>query len=173
MKYGVNVREFMTTNPVIILPNENIKSAAELMISRGVGSLIVIDEDKLVGIITEKDMVEKIIKPNKSVDKLRVKDIMTENVITISPDMDLQTAVELMNDKNVRRLPVVDDEKLVGLITEKDVLKIEPSVIGILMEKAHIMGGEIKSISGKCDVCGNKADSLLKKDSMRVCESCT
>lgn len=172
MKYGILVKEFMTTSPISISPNESAKSAANLMISKGVGSLLVLNEDRLVGILTEKDLVEKIISGNKSPEKILVKDIMSTDVFGIGPDVDLYDAAKLMTEKNVRRLPIIEDDKLIGLVTEKDILKIKPSVIDILMQKANIMGGKIKSKSGVCNICGEQRERLILSDSMNICEFC-
>jgi CBS domain-containing protein len=91
-----------------------------------VGSLIVIDQNRLVGIITERDLIEKTI--DKDINTALVKDIMTSNVITISPLDTLEKALNVMKKNKVKKLPVLSSSKLKGIITVTDIAYARPEL---------------------------------------------
>ncbi|MCW1296115.1 MAG: CBS domain-containing protein [Candidatus Parvarchaeota archaeon] len=179
MKYGITAKDAMTRHPVKINPDVNVMNAARKMIKENVGSLLVIEKNKLLGILTEKDIIQKVIAKGKDFRKIKVKDIMTTNVISISSNTDLYDIAKLMNEKGVRRLPVIDNGVLKGIVTEKDLLKIEPSLIDVLIEKIKIREPDIKRlVSGKmrhpgtCEICGNYTDELIESRGMFICNDC-
>jgi len=135
VKTKIKVSQAMTKKPVFIGPNELITTCARKMLSKNVGGIIVKEGDKLVGIVTEKDIVENAVGKELDIKKIKVRDIMTRGMITISPDDDLGKAIDVMIREDVRRLPVIKDNKLVGLLTEKDIIKIEPSLFRHLIPK--------------------------------------
>ncbi len=141
MRTGIKVMDAMTKAPVVVGPEENLLKCADKMIEGDVGSLIVEENGKLLGIITEKDFVNKAIAKDLNIKKSKAKDIMSTTMLKISPTLDLYDAIYFMSRENVRRLPVTDGEKLVGLLTYKDVLKIQPDLYDIFIEKFKIREG--------------------------------
>ena len=119
----------MTKNPVIVSPDTLLPVCARKMLSNNVGALIVKDKDKPIGIITEKDIVEEAVGKELNIKKTKVRDIMSNLLITITPDADLSEAIKTMKREDVRRLPVVYNNKLVGLLTQKDILRIDPDLV--------------------------------------------
>ncbi|HEY4686247.1 MAG TPA: CBS domain-containing protein [Dehalococcoidia bacterium] len=116
----MKVREVMTPNPSCIRPNDNVQLAAQEMKLHNVGVLPVCDEGVLFGIITDRDIaVECVATGNSPIDCL-VKDYMTANPITISPEADTDEALELMGREQVRRLCVMENGHLVGIISLGD-----------------------------------------------------
>jgi CBS domain-containing protein len=116
------VHEVMTTEPRSVRLAATVRSAAELMETEDVGSLPVIDEGgDLVGIVTDRDIVVRVVAAGHNVDQARVSDILTEHPILVFPDDPLDEAMELMAKHQVRRLPVVYDTQLVGMLTQADV----------------------------------------------------
>jgi CBS domain-containing protein len=101
----------------VIEKDETIKQAIAIMSKRNLGSLVVVDGDKILGIITERDILKNLEKMNKS-----VKTIMKKSVKTIESGDDIKTAAEEMLANNVKKLPVLKEGKLVGIITMTDVL---------------------------------------------------
>jgi len=97
--------------------------ALKLLSEKDVGALPVVDGEKLVGIMSERDYARKVILQGKSSLNTPVKEIMTEKVITVKPDQSMSECMELMTVKRVRHLPVVNGDKLVGIISIGDVLK--------------------------------------------------
>ena len=116
--------EVMTKNPVCCLPNDSVAKAAELMKSQNIGSIPVIDEQtqKLVGIVTDRDLALKIVAKGRDAKSTNVEAVMTHKVVTCLADDDLQKALDAMAEHQLRRIPVVDnDNKIVGIIAQADV----------------------------------------------------
>jgi len=109
----MKVKEVMK-NPKIIAPSSNIREAASIMNKNRIGSLIVTNEKKVIGIITERDILAKVTATNKLPSKVLVEEIMTPKVITISPDQYIDDAVYLMLKHKIKKLPVVEENKLVN-----------------------------------------------------------
>jgi len=105
----------------------DIREAAKIMNKHHIGSLVVIDEkegydEALAGIITERDILEKVTAANKLPSKVLIKDVMTKKVITIGPEQYIDDAVYLMIENKIKKLPVLNDCKIVGIITSTDIV---------------------------------------------------
>ncbi len=118
----------MTKNPVVISPDIELPVCARKMLSNNVGALLVKNKNRLMGIITEKDIVEQAVGKELNLKKTKVKDIMSTLLIIISPEADLMEAIQKMKREDVRRLPVVNKNKLVGLLTQKDIISMKPDL---------------------------------------------
>ncbi|MFH1210217.1 MAG: CBS domain-containing protein [archaeon] len=172
MKTGIKVCDAMTKKPEIITPNLSLVEAAQKMLNNGVGSLIVKEQNKLVGIITEKDMVKAVsnkLDPIKS----KVSNIMVQKIVTIDPKLDIYDALVKMNKEDVRRMPVISNGKLIGLLTMKDILKLSPTLYDLRIEKFKIREEESKlsSIHSTCNNCGSLAP-LYKAGNKYLCAAC-
>jgi signal-transduction protein with cAMP-binding, CBS, and nucleotidyltransferase domain len=108
-----------------------VKEAAELMNLHEIGCVVVVHSEKPVGILTERDMLKRIICGAKESGKAKVIDIMSKPLIAASPDMRAGDAAKLMFERNIKKLPVVENGRLVGLVTLTDLLRTE-GVIGFL-----------------------------------------
>jgi signal-transduction protein with cAMP-binding, CBS, and nucleotidyltransferase domain len=126
----------MSTTPVSIQDSASAKDSAELMASKEVGSLIVFNKSVFAGIITEQDLVVKVVSSGVDPSKILVKDIMTcaKDIISIESNRSIFTAMVLMNNNDVRRLPVIDDGVLKGIVTMKDIFGIEPDLLDNMFE---------------------------------------
>ncbi len=144
MKYRIRVREIMTRKPIFVSPDTSIGKAARLMAKRKIGSILVLDKGVLVGIVTEGDILKRAFIKNKSPTKTKVKEIMTRKPITVNPNDDLSKVAQIMNKKGIRKFPVVDNGKVVGYLSEKDLLKVEPGIIDVLIEKLKIREPSLK-----------------------------
>ncbi len=127
MKTGYVVGDAMTTHPILISPESSISECAKVMSEEKVGSLVVQKSGKIAGIITDTDIVRKVIALGMDPKRMTAEDAMVKNVVTITPERDLYDAIVKMNEVSIRQLPVVDGGKILGLLTLKDVLKIEPA----------------------------------------------
>ena len=116
------VKEIMTKEVVTIDPNKTVFEAAELMSSKGVGCVIVVIKAFPVGIITERDIVRRIVAKRNSVD-LKVAEVMTKTLITVEPDASLKEAARVMSTNKIRRLPVLKNNKLVGIVVASDFVR--------------------------------------------------
>ena len=146
MKTGYKVGDMMTENPVVVSKETTLQQAAKIMKDNKVGALLVGEEDVLFGIITEQDVVRKAIINAKPSDKTKVFDIMETSLITITPDKDIFEALKNMGENNIRHLPVVNKKgKFIGLITGKDILKVQPQLFELLVDKIELKEEEKKN----------------------------
>ena len=120
------VCEIMNKRIISIDSNQTILDAYKKYRDNKVGSLIVTDSDKCIGIVTERDLIEKAI--DKDLKTTLIKEIMTTNVITISPLHQLETALKIMKKNRVKKLPVVSNESLKGIITVTDIAYARPEL---------------------------------------------
>jgi len=148
METGFKVLDAMTKMPITATSNISITDAARLMVKHGVGSLLVVDRDQLRGIITEGDLTYRVIAKSLSPDKTLVSDIMTTDVVSLAPDMDIYDALVQMNNFEIRHAPVMHNSKLVGFLTQKDILKIQPDLFDLIVERMHIREEKEKPVYG-------------------------
>ena len=117
----MQVKELMTTNIAALAPDNTILDAAKSMQTHNIGCMPVCQPDgKVIGIITDRDIVVRSLASNGDPKTTLVKDVMTKNVITAQPDMDVNSALEAMATNKIRRLPVVQNDTLVGMIAIGD-----------------------------------------------------
>ena len=106
-----------------ISPDETIKEAAGIMSKYGIGSLVAIDsKKKVVGIVTESDIIKNVSAKDKLASRVRVNDIMSKNVITIDSNSLLDDAVYLMVKHKIKKLPIIENNELVGIVTSTDIV---------------------------------------------------
>ena len=121
----MNVRDVMRRNVITIDPNSSILGAMKKMVNERITSLIVEKptDKSIYGIITRKDIVNKVIAYNKDLETTKVSEIMSEPLMTISPEMSIDTVARLMAKTDIRRFPVMEGNKLVGMVSNSDILK--------------------------------------------------
>ncbi len=146
VKTGFTVADAMTQAPIAISPSKTLRDAARLMEKEHVGSLLVKEDAQIIGIVTEQDIVRKGVAGTGNTALKKVKEVMETNLVTTTPDEDIFEALRVMRDYNIRHLPVMHDGKFVGLVTLKDILKIEPDLYEIMVEKIQIREAERKPI---------------------------
>ncbi|MGV8171230.1 MAG: cyclic nucleotide-binding/CBS domain-containing protein [Candidatus Woesearchaeota archaeon] len=137
MQTGYKVLDIMTNKPVTATRDMTLKDAAALMAKEDVNSILLVENEQPVGIVTDEDIVRKCVAVGLDSKKLKLKDIATTNLITIHPEEDVYEALSLMREHNIRQLPVVDN-KLVGFLTIKGILKIQPDLIDLWIEKYNV-----------------------------------
>jgi len=116
------VRDIMTKDVVTIDEKKSVLEAAQLMAQEELGCLIVTDKSLPVGIITERDIVRRIVAKRNSLD-LKVSEVMTNTLITVGPDTSLREAARVMSANKIRRLPVLKNDKLVGIVVSSDFVR--------------------------------------------------
>src|SRR5215216_599102 len=126
-----------------IAPEATVYEALESMAKHNTGALLVVRNDEMVGILSERDCVRKVELKGKGARDTRVSDIMTREVITVSCDQPLEECMSLMIDKGIRHLPVYDREKLMGFVSVRDVLRkmIELQQMMLSQLERYITGG--------------------------------
>lgn len=119
------ISDLCSRNPVTIQSKESLREAADLMKKKHVGTIIVTEGDRPVGVVTDRDLVIKVIAEGKSIDSCLVKDVMTSKLVSAKKGIGVYEAIELMQKNGVRRLIVVDEsDKLCGLISTDDLVQM-------------------------------------------------
>lgn len=103
-------------------PQDTVFDALQTLANHNVGALMVLDDDKLVGVFSERDYTRKIALAGKSSKDTRVQDIMTANVVSVAPTVRTRDCLALMSQKKIRHLPVVDGDKVLGMISVRDIM---------------------------------------------------
>jgi CBS domain-containing protein len=117
------VREVMTTSPTAIESSENAIDAARMMLAENVGSLPVVQDNALVGIVTDRDLVLQVMAKDLDPNTVPVSEVCSEDPVVATPDEPLDAALGRMAAEQVRRLPVVDGQQLVGILAQADVAR--------------------------------------------------
>jgi len=124
MKLVKHLLDVKVRHIISISPDASVFDAIKLMADKSIGSLVVMDDDaKLLGIVTERDYARKVIIKGRSSKETRVEDIMSTDVLTTSSDHRVDQCMELMTEKKIRHLPVVDDDQVVGMISIGDLVQ--------------------------------------------------
>jgi CBS domain-containing protein len=119
---ATKVRDVMTAGPVAVTPDTPVAAVAEVMEMDDIGAVPVVEDDRLTGMITDRDIVIRAIAKGKDPRGMPVREIYTRQVIAVAPDDKLGDAVSIMADRQIRRLPVVDEENhLVGVVSQADI----------------------------------------------------
>ncbi len=142
MGSDLKVGDIMTKKVIIIPYGKNMQDVAKLMKRHEVGSVIIVEDEKSKrarGIITERDIVQKVLVKGNDPYKTKVEEIMSKPLRVIRPETPIEEAAGAMRDNRIKRLPVVDEEnELIGLVSEGDIMKIFPLVIDLIEEKAAV-----------------------------------
>jgi CBS domain-containing protein len=177
MDTKVTVHDAMTSNVITADSNTTVADAAVLMSRFKIGSLVIKSETGPQGLITESDIITKVVSKNILASEITIGQIMTKNLILIDPGSELNQAARLMAKNNIRRLPVVNNGNLVGILTSTDVLMVSPELTELLVENARMenqsdYSDSERSVPGTCELCGNYVDYLDVFDGKFVCEEC-
>jgi CBS domain-containing protein len=124
----------MTREVITLDENVSVKKAAEIMAQEGVSALIATSEGRAIGILTERDILKRIVAEGKNSRKMKVKEIMSSPLVTIEPSTDLEEAAHVMFEKKIKNLPVIHDNRLIGLISLSDICKLQPEILKILRQ---------------------------------------
>jgi CBS domain-containing protein len=174
MKARVPVVEIMSTSPVTISADATVAEAASLIRDKHVGSLVVLQDNRPTGIVTERDIVTKIAATDRSSKTTTVQEIMSSPLVAVHPHQEVAEAAKVMAARKIRRLPVIKEGKLVGMLTENDIIRVWPQLIEVTREwdRAGLESQFAKGVEGHCDVCGVYATNLVWDRSLLVCSEC-
>jgi len=173
------VRDVMSSPVVTMNENESSNKVAVAMDRGDLGAIIVTNEaGKSIGIITERDLVIRVLTKNLKPDSIKAKEIMTTPLVTIEPEATITEAARRMNRLDIRRLGVIYKGNLVGIISSKDVLGVMPELIETILERSRIEGearteeDEEVPLSGYCDRCNGYSESLKERNGQNICDEC-
>jgi len=133
----MELKDIMVQNVITVNPNTTVKAAAKLMNQHNIGCLIVVGKGKVVGIVTERDILRKIVEASKNPEKTKVSEIMSTKLLVAAPNMDVVDAAKMMLQRKIKKLPIVTNKKLVGLVTLTDIartVRIEPEIMNVIKD---------------------------------------
>jgi len=172
------VKDVMSSPVITVNENEPTNNIADTMAKGRLGAVIITNkEGKPIGIITERDIVVRVVAKNKKPDEIKAKEIMTTPLITIEPEATISDAARKMNRLNVRRLGVFYKDNLTGIVSNKDLLGVMPELIEIIQERTRIENASIAEgpedpQSGYCDNCEAYSENLKVYNGQNVCDEC-
>jgi len=151
MKTGYLVCDAMTQRPISVEHDVTIIECAQIMAKNHVSTLIVKKNNRLAGLLNEKDIVRKVIAEGLDPAKILAGEMMETKFAKVSPEQDIYDAIIIMRENNVKHIPVMDGKKMVGLLTGKDILKIQPQLFEVLADKIELREWERKNSAIKED----------------------
>lgn len=171
----MKVSDIMSSRVVTVAQNSSAHDAAKVMKQEDVGSVVVCEGSKPVGIVTREDITNKVAALDRQASKVLVKEIMSAPVVTASPDEDMVDAAKRMNKYGYERLPVKQLNKLVGFVSVRDILRVSPGMLELLRD--HFDEEQAEKITeeqnaGECELCGNYSESLHNLNDKWVCDTC-
>ncbi len=179
------VSDIMTRDPIVAKPTYNLLECARLMVRKRVGSLPIVENKKLVGFITQKDILWALVKkPQKDLSKILAKDISPKKIITTRPSESVKKAFNKMKKVKFNRLPVLYKGNFVGVVTIRDILTFVPELLSEIQNFVNIRESEeklkrIESVhersefhEGFCEECGNFGDLSSSPKGALVCRGC-
>ena len=182
MRTRILVKDVMTSPVVTVEETAPANKVAQLMQDNKVGCVIAVDKTgNAIGIITERDLVVRVLAKNVAPASAKAKEFMTTPLVTVDPDNDVSSAARMMSKKDIRRLGVLYKGKLVGIVSSKDILDVMPEMLEIMQERTRIEGTpgleateeqEEAPLSGYCDRCGLYNENLLEINGKYLCEDC-
>ncbi|GBF37006.1 CBS domain-containing protein [Methanofervidicoccus abyssi] len=177
MEFDISVSEVMSTPVETVKLSTTAYDAANILKNKKIGCLVVVNDSmEPIGLITEKDLVHKVVARNLRSKEILIKDIVSPKLISISPKASVIDAAKLMAKKNIKRLPVIENGKLLGIITVSDITSVSPKIFEIMIEVSKIKNEEdypreYEYLYGVCEVCGNQG-RLRYVNGKYVCENC-
>jgi signal-transduction protein with cAMP-binding, CBS, and nucleotidyltransferase domain len=172
---SLTVGDIMNSRPLCVDKTTNVLIVADMMSKMDSEVVLVVDNNKVIGIVTEKDLLNKVLAKGKNPEEIKIEEIMSSPVISIDPKENILNAMIKMIKNKIRRLVVMDGEKILGIVTVSDILRITPSMIDVIQEKLRANFSSSKSnfeSLGYCDKCGSFSDNLQLVDGLYICESC-
>jgi len=122
----MKAKDVMTTDPATLGPQATLGEAATLMRQEDCGSIPIVEDGRLVGIVTDRDIVVRAVAAGKDARNTKVREVMSADPVCISPDTDMDEAAKVMADRQIRRLPVVEDGKLAGILVIGQIARRDP-----------------------------------------------
>ena len=175
------VKDVMSSPAITVPEDAPVDKTAKLMNENRVGCIIVTSKDgKALGIITESDLVRRVLAKNLTPSKLTAKEVMSTPLITVDPDETLTETARRMSKLDVRKMGVIYKGNLVGIVSSKDILAVTPELLENMQEKARIErepeveeeSSEPTPSAGYCEQCGSWSENLEDVEGTYLCEEC-
>lgn len=176
------VKDVMISPVITVEETASANEVACLMLDNKVGCVIVVDkEGNPIGIITERDLIVRVLAKKIEASNAKAKSIMTAPLTTVDPDTAVTDAARMMNRKDIRRLGVLYKGKLAGIVSSKDILGVMPELLEIIQERSRIEGGSVLEpteeleeapFAGDCERCEAYSENLKNIGGKYLCEDC-
>ena len=181
--HSMFVRDIMAVNVVSMPPDASIFEVSKAMAEMDIGSVIIADKDRPLGIITESDIVRRVVVREKDTKTTTASEVMSSPIIHVEPGTGLTEAMRVMAKSNIRRVAVLKNNTLAGIITSRDLLRWSPELIDILVESLRLkeevassrttdVDDDLIAYGGDCSSCGEYSTDLVLEDGEYLCESC-
>jgi len=179
----VSVAEVMNKAVIIMDINSDIPAIAREMVSRDAGSVIITENGKAMGIITERDFVKGIVTEDRKPGEVKASEILSTPLITVKPETSVIKTSEIMLKANIKRLPVLENGTIIGVVSNTDILMVTPGLSTILKDLIDMNREALLStpsveeiteefITGICESCFYHSADLKLVDGMYLCENC-
>ncbi|MDQ1276755.1 MAG: hypothetical protein QG610_2333 [Euryarchaeota archaeon] len=179
----VSVAEVMNKAVITMDINSDIPAIAKEMINRDAGSVIITENEKAMGIITERDFVKSVITGDRKPSEVDASEILSTPLLTVDPATSIVEAAKIMLRANVKRLPVLENSTIIGVVSNTDILMITPGLSTILKDlidmnrEALLSAPSIENIeedfsTGICESCSYHSVDLKLVDGRYLCENC-
>ena len=174
MKMNIRIGQCMTVGVFSLPADKTADDAAKLMKKTTIGSVIVMQKGKAKGIITESDLVYKVIAQGIDAKKVKLTKIMSKPLKVIKASDNVESAALALKNNKIKRLPVVDRlGKLVGIITEGDLLRVYPGMIDVISESQELREAKPNEYyTGVCEECGLASEELTRDEGKLKCDEC-
>ena len=134
---SLEVQNIMVSNVITVETNTLVIDAVKIMNQHGIGCLVVMKNGSPAGIVTERDLLKRVLAESKNPKKIRVQEVMSRPLIIGKPDMEIEEVFKLMFERKIKKLPIVEDGKLLGLVTFTDLLSFQPQLIKVVKQLTH------------------------------------
>ncbi len=176
------VKEIMSVNVVTMPPDATVFEVAKSMTKIDIGSIVIVEAERAIGIITETDIVTRVVAKQKDPKTTKAKEVMSSPLIHITPNTALTEAMRVMTRAGIRRVAILKNDSLAGIITSRDILRWSPELIDVMVESLRLKSeqgsvvveeeDELIAYGGVCDVCGEYSIDLALADGEYICEVC-
>jgi len=172
---GITVDKIMRKGLITARKTDSVEKIAKTLRWSKISRVVVTEKGKIVGIVTEKDIMGEIVAAGKS-SKTQIGKIMKYPVKTVTPETDIEDALKTMIKYNISGLPVTSKGKPIGIVTERDMIRAEPGLLELVKERGNLEhippAGKEALISGECENCGNYSEDLKIVEGQLLCEDC-
>ena len=175
----LKVKDLMTKNVISLPMEKSIADIALEMAKKDVSAMLLKSEDKFVGILTDRDIIKKVIAQGLNPKNVRGGEVMSSPLISISDNVSVQEAADKMRDNKIRRLVVKNQGNVVGIISESDIVRVEPELHFLIREHSRLGVGKVSPfeprgavLEGYCEQCENYSGDLKKVNGKWLCEEC-
>jgi CBS domain-containing protein len=175
----VKVMDLMTRNIVYISKDTNTMEAAKIMATKDISSILVKSEKDFIGIITDRDIIRKVVAFGSNSKEILAYQIMSNPLVTINENASVEEAAQKMRDNKIRRLVIKSKKGILGIITESDIVRVEPDLHFLIREHSRIKLHpyysskiEERLLVGFCEECENYSENLENVNGRWLCDEC-